>query len=104
MHGKFAAIQQNHQNSNLFHETIPLRIWITQHISSCSSLHQLIGASTTGEKPVLITVYAAWWGEKEKLIFLLPRPAAMNLYKLWRYSNCTCWNMFTQYVITLCIP
>jgi hypothetical protein len=24
MHGKFPAIQQNHQNSILFHETIPL--------------------------------------------------------------------------------
>jgi hypothetical protein len=25
MHGKFPAIQQNHRNSILFHETIPLK-------------------------------------------------------------------------------
>jgi hypothetical protein len=48
-----------------------------QQISSCSSLHKLIGALNTGGKPSLITVYEEWGGGK--LIFLLPRTAAIYI-------------------------
>jgi hypothetical protein len=43
MHRNFTAIQQNHQNSILFHETIPLKLyWPFLHIShACSSLESL---------------------------------------------------------------
>jgi hypothetical protein len=50
----------------------------SQHISACSSLHHLNGALTLAVESSLV-LSEEWWTEKGKLIFLMPRPAAIYI-------------------------
>jgi hypothetical protein len=74
-------------------------------ISSCSSLHQPIGALNTGGKPSLIIWRIVGW-KRESLSFYCPLPA-IYIYRLWRYERCflcPCRNMYTVNTWALYVP
>jgi hypothetical protein len=79
-------------------------IWIAEwgvfnslfHVPNCTSL--LAIATLVA---ILLLLYPEWWEETGKLIFLLPKPAAIWLRRCEHCPNCPWWNMFSQYLSTL---